>query len=149
MLFSDTKGSVPVKEVIIPQTIIAKTNIETGCRSKFLPISPLRVLNAARTSITASISSVGRKRSAEVSGMINLSCTESGTRNTVRIKNLSIDKNANKRSKSAGGASHNKPIPEPAFIKASIGKTRERISAGIIRPVFILLLDHGFLPVIP
>ena len=94
MLLSETTGIVPVKAVTILHIIESEIIIVTGCLIRCTFISPFIVLNVIMTSMTASISSVGRKRSTDVSGIRNLNCIERGTRNTVRIRNLSIESTA-------------------------------------------------------
>jgi hypothetical protein len=95
-------------------------------------------LNAIITSITASISSVGRKMSTGVSGIRNLSCTESGTRNTVSSRNFSIENSEKTISISAGGISHNRLIPLSELKITSTGKRRQKRRVDIIRRLLIL-----------
>jgi hypothetical protein len=62
-------------------------------------------LKIIRRRIPASITSVGRNISADDSGTININCIDSGTKKTVKIRNLSMANNARRPNNKAAGRS--------------------------------------------
>ena len=96
-----------VNDVITHHTKMKKDIIEIGFFSISRLISLLiNTLKIIRTSIPASIISVGSEMSAETSGIKNLSCMETGTRKTVSSRNLSSETNAKSIIRRATGISH-------------------------------------------
>jgi hypothetical protein len=81
-------------------------------------------LKIIRSRIPASITSVGRNISADDSGTMNINWTDSGTRKTVKIRNLSMANNARRANNKAAGMSQIKV--------ASLLKMRMEIAIKVI-----------------
>jgi hypothetical protein len=96
-----------------------------------------------------SINSVGRKISAETSGIINLNCTDRGTKKTVTRRNLSIEIIATRKQINAGGINQSKLIPFPIKIKEITRKTMPITNAMMTPDIFRAVPACGMLNFIP
>jgi hypothetical protein len=98
----------------------------------------MKNLKIIRIRIPASIISVGRKISTEVSGIINLSWIETGTSNTVRNKNLSMARKARTDIIRAGGINHRNDAP--LFIRITDVIRKPMLRTKAIRILLLSLL---------
>ena len=87
--------------------------------------------------------------SAGVSGIINLSWIETGTRNIIRKRNLSMAKKARNNISKAGGISQRGVAPVLINIVETIRKIMLRTNAPIVEMLFLITIRYFDLFLIP